>query len=121
MTTAPAKIRFHALEAPNTVRIANQTGTAISVLVSDITTPASAPASQWTTVDAAAERDIPTTTENVNIYARTSNTGPILACHVPTMTLVNISRITKDDCPLQLDMFDLSRWPTQQRAPSRSA
>ncbi|KAJ3362219.1 hypothetical protein GGF31_001780 [Allomyces arbusculus] len=107
MTAAPAKIRFHALEAPNTVRVGNLTDAAISVLVSDITTPASVPATQWATLDAAAERDFQTTTEWANVYARTANGGPILACHVPTTSQVKIMHITEDDCPLVLEMFDL--------------
>ncbi|KAJ3350693.1 hypothetical protein GGF32_004678 [Allomyces javanicus] len=107
MSAPPAKLRFYALEAPNTVRIANLAGVAINALVSDITTPTSVPASQWTTLDAADERDLPTATEWVNVYARTTDDGPILACHVPTTSQVHVLRITKDDCPLQLDMFDL--------------
>ncbi|KNE63758.1 hypothetical protein AMAG_08840 [Allomyces macrogynus ATCC 38327] len=107
MTTAPAKLRFYKLETPNTVRVSNLTGANIDVLVTDITTPTSVPAAQWTTLDAAAELDLPTTTEWVNIYARTADNGPILACYVPATTLVHILHITKDDCPLQLDMFDL--------------
>ncbi|KNE71941.1 hypothetical protein AMAG_16364 [Allomyces macrogynus ATCC 38327] len=109
MTTAPAKLRFYALEAPNTVRVANLTDAAISVLVSDIAVPTAVPAAQWTKLDAAAERDFPTTAmaEWVNIYARTTDDGPILACHVPTTSQAKILRITKDDCPLVLEMFDL--------------
>ncbi|KAJ3360533.1 hypothetical protein GGF31_003229, partial [Allomyces arbusculus] len=107
MTAAPAKLRFYALEAPNTVRVGNLTDAAISVLVSDITTPASVPATQWTTLDAATERDFQTTTEWANVYARTANDGPILACYVPTTPQVKILRITKDDYPLYLGVFHL--------------
>ncbi|KAJ3359624.1 hypothetical protein GGF31_003888, partial [Allomyces arbusculus] len=110
-TSAPAKLRFSAVDVPDTIWVTNATDASIAVLVSAATVPSAIPASAgWHTLSPGTRHDFAATHDWMCVYARAAD-GATVGCYVPAMAQVEFYRVAKDE-PILLSMFDLVGSPT---------
>ncbi|KNE71931.1 hypothetical protein AMAG_16355 [Allomyces macrogynus ATCC 38327] len=117
-TSAPAKLRFFAIDTPDTIRVTNSTDASITVLVSATTKPSSVPASAWHTLHPGTEHDFAATQDWLCVYARAAD-GATVGCYVPAAAQVEVYRVAKDE-PILLAMFDLVDAPTAAELDARN-